>query len=206
MNQSENLDKLAVALAVAQGVIKNAAFDKVNPHFKSKYATLAGVRDTITPSLSENGLSIIQGVSIDDGGYVLTTRLLHSSGQWIESVYPFSVGKPQEMGSAMTYARRYSLSAICNIASEEDDDGNEGQNGATPNPPPAKTTPKAQSREPYEKISAGINAISEAGTQDDLMAWYRSHVKTIDAFPPDWNASIMEEFTAAKDALEARAA
>lgn len=139
MNTSDKLDALAIDLALAQGEMKNASFDKDNPFFKSKYATLAQVRDTVTPALTKHGLCIIQATSADDSRIVLSTRLLHKSGQWIESTYPVAIGKPQEMGSAITYARRYCLSAICGIASEEDDDGNEAQKS----PPIAPTIPKA---------------------------------------------------------------
>jgi hypothetical protein len=205
MKTSELTDKLATAFAAAQAELKNAAFDKVNPHFKAKYATLAGVRDTVTPILSKHLLSITQGTEFLDGGhFVLTTRLMHSSGQWIESVYPFAIDKPQVMGSAMTYARRYSLAAICGIASEEDDDGNEGQNGSKPAPmqkPAAKPAPTID----YNKISAGIKAIQDTGTDEDLTAWYRGHVKTIEAFPPDLVTDIMNEFSAARKAIKAKA-
>jgi hypothetical protein len=71
--------------------------------------------------LSANGLAFVQTIS--DG--VLHTRLLHTSGQWIASEHPLPMsGKPQEIGSALTYARRYSLSALLGIAADEDDDAN----------------------------------------------------------------------------------
>lgn len=129
MRTSETIEKLAVAMTAAQAELKNAAFDKENPHFKSRYATLAAVRDTVAPTLSKHGLSVVQTTDFDGGAWLVQTRIIHTSGQWIESVYPFAIDKPQQMGSALTYARRYSLSMICGIASEEDDDGNEAQKG-----------------------------------------------------------------------------
>ncbi len=129
MRTSETIEKLAVAMTAAQAELKNAAFDKENPHFKSRYATLAAVRDTVAPTLSKHELSVVQTTDFDGGAWLVQTRIIHTSGQWIESVYPFAIDKPQQMGSALTYARRYSLSMICGIASEEDDDGNEAQKG-----------------------------------------------------------------------------
>jgi hypothetical protein len=129
--QSEQIDKLAAALAKAQGVITNAVTDKENPAFKragtngTKYASLAAVINSLREPLSANGLAISQMPLVRESGMVLRTTLMHSSGQWICGEYPLPLtARPQEMGSALTYARRYSLaSMICN-AVDEDDDGN----------------------------------------------------------------------------------
>lgn len=128
MTTSEQINDIAAALAKAQGEMKNAALNKVNPHFKSKYADLAGIRDAVVPVLSKHGIAVVQTLGFLDGytGQTVTTRLIHTSGQWIESACGcgHSVKNMQEMGSAITYARRYSLSAICGIAADEDDDAN----------------------------------------------------------------------------------
>lgn len=121
--QSENTNELAAALALAQGAMKAATFNKMNPHFKNRYADLAAVIDAIRVPLAANGLSYSQTTEIREGGFVLVTTLRHSSGQWIASEYPLPIAaKPQELGSALTYARRYSLSAIACIAADDDDD------------------------------------------------------------------------------------
>jgi hypothetical protein len=121
MKTSEQISELAAALAAAQGMMENAVMNRVNPHFKSKYADLAAIFDAARKPLSANGLAIVQ--TIGDG--VLHTRLLHTSGQWIASEHPLPMsGRPQEIGSALTYARRYSLSALIGIAADEDDDAN----------------------------------------------------------------------------------
>src|SRR6516225_9558937 len=105
--------------------MQSAVFDKTNPHFKSKYATLASVIDACRGPLSANGLSVVQSTTfMESGAFTLVTMLMHSSGQYITSHYPLpsANAKPQEMGSALTYARRYSYSAlICNSADEDDD-------------------------------------------------------------------------------------
>jgi hypothetical protein len=123
MKTSETIEALAAALATAQGEMHNAPLNRENPHFRSKYADLAGIRDAVTPALSKNGLSVTQVTSYNEAGnLVLYTRLTHKSGQWIEGEYPITPDKPQQMGSQLTYARRYSLSSICGISADEDDD------------------------------------------------------------------------------------
>ncbi len=141
--QSENTADLSAALAKAQAGMQAAKFDKTNPHFKNKYASLAAVIDAIRTPLAENGLSYTQATEIREGGFVLVTTLRHASGQWIGSEYPLPMGaKPQELGSALTYARRYSLSAIACIAADEDDDAEGARtNGQTASTPAAKTSP-----------------------------------------------------------------
>ena len=115
------LNELAAALAKAQGAMNNASMNRINPHFKSKYADLAALWDAVRKPLSDNGLSVVQ--IIRDGR--LHTMLLHTSGQRLCSDYPLpATARPQEMGSALTYARRYSLSALVGIAADEDDDAN----------------------------------------------------------------------------------
>jgi len=124
MKTSAEISELAAALAAAQGMMENAIMNRTNPHFKTKYADLAAVLNAARKPLSANGLAIVQ--TIGDG--VLHTRLLHTSGQWIASEHPLPMsGKPQEIGSALTYARRYSLSALIGIAADEDDDANAAQ-------------------------------------------------------------------------------
>jgi hypothetical protein len=121
--QSENIDALTGALAKAQAVMKAAPLNKTNPHFKNRYADLASVIDAIRKPLADNGIAVTQTTELRDGAFCLVTRLAHSSGQWLAGEYllPANVS-PQQLGSALTYARRYSLSAIACIAADEDDD------------------------------------------------------------------------------------
>jgi len=146
MKTSEQISELAAALAAAQGMMENAIMNRINPHFKSKYADLAAIFDAARKPLSANGLAIVQ--TIGDG--VLHTRLLHTSGQWIASEHPLPMsGRPQEIGSALTYARRYSLSALIGIAADEDDDANAAQKG---NGKPAGKLSDAQAIELSEAL------------------------------------------------------
>lgn len=139
MNTSEHLTEFAGAMVKARASMKNAALNKVNPHFKSRFADLPCTIDTVMPALVANGIVPTQTLDVLDGRTCLVTRLLHTSGQWIESVCPLpETPDMQKMGSAITYARRYSLSAICGIAADEDDDANDAvasSNGKVAQPP-----------------------------------------------------------------------
>jgi len=128
MNQSDQLDQLAPALAAAQASLNAAKKDKVNPHFKSQYATLQSVWDSAREVLAPNGLSVIQTFEKTDGKLMdIRTTLLHKSGQWMAGVLSLAPqqANPQGIGSAITYGRRYALAAILGIVADEDDDGNQ---------------------------------------------------------------------------------
>lgn len=134
---SVSITELTKALSAAQAAMPDAAFDHTNPHYKSKYASLSSVRAAVKDGLAKHGLAVTQVTDLleigDTTHFVLITRLSHTSGEWQESIYPLAIGKPQEIGSALTYARRYTLAAICAIASDEDDDGEAAQK-STSNP------------------------------------------------------------------------
>ena len=124
---------LVQALAAAQAEMKNAPFDKTNPHFKSKYASLTSIRNTALPILAKHGIAVTQpGVQLDSGTWVIRT-ILSKGSETMQGDIPIIAdkGNAQAFGSAMTYAKRYGLSAMVCIASDEDDDGNE----ATKSPP-----------------------------------------------------------------------
>ncbi len=128
---SEHINELATALAKCQGEMSFAAKDSKNPHFNSKYADLSSVWDAIREPLSRNGLSVVQTVQIIDGKNVMVSLLLHSSGQWIKSHLLVKSDKDtcQGLGSALTYARRYSLAALVGCV-QDDDDGNAAEGNA----------------------------------------------------------------------------
>lgn len=137
MRMSESIVNLSEALARFQEDIRNPENTATNPQFRSKYAPLNVVINTIKPIMAKYGLSFIQSTGSDVGNesIVVTTLLLHKTGEWIESdpltlpAYQVKGGgvkdfNAQGAGSAITYARRYSLSAILGLSSEDDDDGN----------------------------------------------------------------------------------
>jgi hypothetical protein len=126
MNTSESISKIAPALLKAQKAITFAIKDAKNPQFKSTYADLSSVIDATKPALNDAGICFIQmPAPSDQGCLALTTRLIHESGEWIESTAtcPLQKHDPQGYGSALTYLKRYSLASAVGLY-QDDDDGN----------------------------------------------------------------------------------
>lgn len=117
--------ELAKALCKAQSEMGGASKDAANPFFKSKYADLSSVMRVIKEPFANNGLSFVQFPLCDGQSAGVETILMHESGEWLKSEYlmPLVKKDPQGAGSAITYAKRYALQAMCGIPSE-DDDGN----------------------------------------------------------------------------------
>jgi len=132
MKTSETIKEIAPALVKAIGSMGAAVKDGKNPHFKSSYATLASAVEASREALLSNGICAMQ----DQGGItehntvILTTRLLHTSGEWIDTVCEAKPKSftPQDIGSSITYLRRYGLMAALGMP-PEDDDGNKGSQG-----------------------------------------------------------------------------
>ena len=135
--QSAQIDKLAAALVKMQAAMRTAKKDGKNPHFGSKYSTLAEVWETVREPLTANGLAVVQIPQPTQGATVsLLTMLTHESGQYLSSTITMPLRpeftksgtelppSPQQIGSCITYARRYALSAMVGVASDDDDDGN----------------------------------------------------------------------------------
>jgi len=130
------MKEITAALVKLQSELRPARYDSENPHFKAKYASLTSIIEASRDLLAKNGLAITQtihtGAKVDYdsgevvGAHYLTTTLLHVSGESIESVMRIepTQNTPQSFGSALTYARRYSWSAIIGMSADEDDDGN----------------------------------------------------------------------------------
>ena len=163
MTSSPTIAALAAALAKAQAKMAGAKKDSTNPHFRSAYADLASVWDACRKELSENGLSVVQVPEMENGGdnfkIKVNTLLMHSSGEWISGDLVMIPVKddPQGVGSAITYARRYALSAFVGIA-PEDDDGNAA----------AKSPPVVDERPVQRGPSAADVACESIGNADSL--------------------------------------
>jgi hypothetical protein len=112
-------------LIKAQTEIETVYKDKINPHFKNKYVPLCDILAAIKPALNKNNFFLTQKVSVEEGGECLKTEIIHINGESLSMSMPLVIaekGNPQKYGSAMTYMRRYSLTALLALE-EEDDDG-----------------------------------------------------------------------------------
>lgn len=120
---SSEISSLLEALAKAQSTMRGAVEDSSNPFFKSSYADLTSVWEACREPLTKNGLSIIQTIQVLNGTTCLVSILGHQSGQWIKSILPIKPAREdiQSFGSAMTYCRRYALSALVGVCPVDDD-------------------------------------------------------------------------------------
>jgi hypothetical protein len=117
---------IAKALVAAQKEFGPALKTNTNPHFRSKYADLSACVEAVIDALNSNNIMLMQNTHESDSGVIVETIFLHESGESISNGrlhVPAAKNDPQGYGSALTYARRYSLMAACGIA-PEDDDGN----------------------------------------------------------------------------------
>jgi hypothetical protein len=130
MQTSDTLGKFATAMAKAQSMMGGATKGSRNPHFNSAFADLASVVNAVKGPLSTNGIAFVQMPSSTGDLVAVTTRLVHSSGEWMQCTLSARPRKsdPQGVGSVVTYLKRYTLQAMCGVPSE-DDDGNAGSQG-----------------------------------------------------------------------------
>lgn len=144
MEWSEQSDKISAALLAAQRELGPVHKDGKNPHFKSTYATLNAVWETCAPVLHSHDLFVVQAPANGDGNDKLITEIRHKSGQWVRGTLRLNPVKndPQGIGSAITYARRYSLCAMLGLM-QEDDDGN-AASAAPRQQPQRRPEPKPQ--------------------------------------------------------------
>jgi len=220
-SHSATIGKLAAALAKAQGQFRPAAKDKNNPFFGSPYADLASVYEAVREPLSKNGLSVMQVSLATDGQHVkLKTILAHESGEWIGSVLVMCPGhnetrrdpsgnktsefvpdfSPQAIGSCITYARRYALSAIVGVCSEEDDDGNAASN-ADLKAPAGKSATKPAASKPKVDLSRLQALITERNIpEEDQAKWLGFYkVARLDQLKQDQVDFIINRVTTAKE-------
>ena len=169
MQTSDSIAALGTALAKAQADLEGATKDATNPHFKSKYATLASVWEAWKAVGPKNGLSVIQGCTSDGPAVTVMTRLVHSSGEWVESGLTLVArdASPQSIVAACTYGRRAGLSGMVGIA-PEDDDGESAQ--------PARTQAVASgTSDSYAAFVATLEAAARQGGHESLRAALAGH-------------------------------
>lgn len=146
------MKEITAALVKVQAALKPVELDKENPFFHSRYSTLSAVLDSCRELLAKNGLALVQTFKVTDKGNSLVTTLLHTSGESLSGEVLLNPTKndPQQMGSATTYFRRYSVAALLGLVSDSDDDG------AAASQPQANTVQNAQkSPISHEKPSDG---------------------------------------------------
>ncbi len=164
---AHDADKLAPALIKAQGMIKTAAKDSVNPHFKSRYSDLGAVWDAVKDALQANDLAVVQcPIHSDDNRVHLRTTLVHASGQYMETCASIPIAKQDAhgYGSGLTYLRRYSLASMLGVVSD-DDDGNA-----------AVEKPKAQK---FGSNGAEVNSIEFNAMNEEEQLSMRLHASIV---------------------------
>ena len=162
------MKELAKALVMAQAAMSHAAKDSKNPHFKSAYSSLASVIDAVRPHLSANGLAVVQKTHDAEGGVCVETVIIHESGQEMsfgKLFVPASKHDSQGFGSALSYAKRYSIQTAMCVASA-DDDGESAVKSA----PPKVEKPKGIDMDVTVELMAG--AVSYESLKDIFrLAW-----------------------------------
>lgn len=181
MVTSEQIGEVAAALAAFQGsvpdILKGREVEvamKTGGKYKFRYAELNDIYSAIRKPMADNGLSVTHLPGKDDTGNYLETRVIHSSGQWIGCRLPL---KPEEqtlkgLGSALTYLRRYSLSAILGIAADEDDDGAAAERGEAV----AKVKEKRQQAPRPASLRDQIISHINAETDPEKMGSYTARI------------------------------
>jgi len=180
---SATFGDLMGAIAQAQAKIENAEKDAKNPHFNSKYATLASVYAACRTALAEAGIAVIQApFNLPDGDIGVATMLGHSSGQWLKARLYCKPGKydAHGLGSVITYMRRYSLSAMVGVA-PEDDDGNAavGKPSEQRASPPPRQQAQQRSQDGQQQASQANGAEPEDAKRARIQAAYNAISKEI---------------------------
>lgn len=199
MKHSDALSKVATALVAAQGEIKSITKDALNPHFKNKYVSLDALTEAVRPILVKHGLSLVQGgvPTSDETGRLtaltVETMLLHSSGEWISNAITLPVGTvpiknkagevvgaeptAQTAGGAVTYGRRYGLTALLALTTDEDDDGVKASArspaktaASTPAVPPKKAADKVM---PFGHSKGKKLGDMDSSDLESAIAWCR---------------------------------
>jgi hypothetical protein len=178
MKTSEQISNVSAALAKAHAAMKPAVKDSTNPAFRSKYADLASHMDAIRSAYAPVGLSVIQELTSTADGVDVVTRILHTSGEWIECgplCVPVSKHDAHGYGSACSYARRYALSAACGTVADDDD------GAAAVQAPPVQTDAKPAGFDDWLADMSALSATVDVQTfRDAYKASRGSHRKYLE--------------------------
>lgn len=217
------MQKIAAALVKAQKGFSPALKTSTNPHFRSRYADLSACVEAVIDSLNESGIALMQMTHECQDGVTVETVFVHDSGEMLSAGklhVPAAKHDPQGYGSALTYARRYSLMAACGIA-PEDDDGNAATKVITPrgvinSAPPEK--PKQEEPKPQVKpidddnvnflMDHYVTFLSSATTVKSLNQYWKDNAenaKRIEQHAPDKYIELLAAFKNRKDEIEGAA-
>ena len=154
------MENIYKAFVKFQSEFKGMKPDSSNPFFKSTYISLDGILETVRPILAKNGLAVIQEAT-GDGDYIFVkTKLIHESGEMIETeVLKMKPQKndPQSMGSCITYSKRYQLAALLGICECIDDDANIATYGNSV-PEQSKSNGKLSAKQVGRLLAIGLKA------------------------------------------------
>ena len=190
------MSTIAAALVKAQKGFGPALKSKNNPAFRSKYADLGACIEAVIDALNDNGITLLQRTHPDETGVTVETVLMHESGEsWSSGPLHVPAAKqdPQGYGSALTYARRYSLMAACGIA-PEDDDGN----AAVKAKADAEARRAAQQRAAW--LESQADKLEACASADDLQAVWKAAYKVMAA---ESDTDAIQTLTAVKDRVKA---
>ena len=193
--QSPDIDKLAEALAKAQKAMeqpkknKTAVIDskRTGRSYSYEYADLPTVIDCLRDALADNGLSYIQRTQIEENRLVLETRLMHSSGQWVSSIWPLSIPDkedPKQTAALLTYGRRYSLTSLCGISAEETDD--DAERRATKKEPVTGKITKTALQKRMREFSGELHSCEDLGMLAGLLDLFEEDLAQCQRELPSW--------------------
>lgn len=200
MKKSDTIGSISKALFVAQQALLPAMKNATNPHLRNKYADLGAVWEACEGALKAAGLVVVQCPGTSDRGVTLTTTVIHAeSGEWIESdlTMPAGKGDAQAIGSAITYARRYALSAMLGVLAE-DDDGEAAQGRGKAEAARNGNGPSAPSGADFKRIADQIAAALKKGDTAWAEQAFRAYLGKSSGAPDDLRRSVWTSIEAAK--------
>lgn len=165
---STSISKISVALLAAQKTMGDATKGSTNPFFKSSYADLNSIRETVTPALNAQGVTVLQPTTVLEGKNYVETILLHESGEFISGFTEIknTDGKPQSEGSGISYARRYGMQSMLNVGAVDDDgeaaQGRSSKKEVKNEQSAAQAKPKANTAATETASAASAPAVQDA--------------------------------------------
>ena len=164
MKTSDTINEIATALNKAQSEMTGAKKGAKNPFFKSSYSDLSMIMEAISNPFADNGLSFIQAAEMNEMKVAVTTRIMHNSGQYIESVteLPPTKNDAQGVGSAISYAKRYGLQALAGVPSVDDDGQDAVKHTNTPTQDTAKYIKRFKACNDIDSLHSAYNDAKNA--------------------------------------------